>query len=205
VPSTQTATCPSGKNPIGYPVAYDDTTYGCRDGDVFVSGTLKGQLTIGTEHDTVIVGDLTYASGTGGSDLLGLIASQFVKIYHPVDGSTNLSDSRNPRVPFTNPVVDAAVLALNDSFIVQNHDDGASLGTIHVLGAIAQQWRGPVGTTGGGGTGYLKDYDYDERLQYDSPPFAFNTLTSAYNPKLWAETKDPAACGSPAVQPCLPP
>ena len=68
---------------------------------------------------------------------------------------------------FTNPQIHAAMLALGHSFIVQNYDEGAQLGTITVNGGIAQKWRGPVGTSGG--TGYLKNYGYDSRLQYASP------------------------------------
>ena len=35
-------------------------------------------------------------------------------------------------------------------------------------GAIAQKYRGAVGTSGG--TGYLKNYEYDERLHTIAPP-----------------------------------
>ena len=54
VPSTRsdpnyTKNCPYHVNgqahPLGLPIANDITDYGCRDGDVFIEGTLKGQLT----------------------------------------------------------------------------------------------------------------------------------------------------------------
>ena len=57
------------------------------------------------------------------------------------------------------------MLAINHSFIVDNYNCGNSLGTLNVKGAIAQKYRGAVGTSGG--TGYLKNYEYDERLHYD--------------------------------------
>jgi hypothetical protein len=38
----QTATCSGSQNRLGYPISGDVTDYGCRDGDVFVSGTLGG-------------------------------------------------------------------------------------------------------------------------------------------------------------------
>jgi hypothetical protein len=72
---------------------------------------------------------------------------------------TNLSDTRNPTATFQNPQVHAAILALAHSFIVQNYEEGAQLGTITVNGVITQKWRGP------GGTGYLKSYGYDSRPQ----------------------------------------
>ena len=62
--------------------------------------------------------------------------------------------------------VDAAILALNHSFIVDNWYCGANLGTLTVNGAIAQKFRGPVGTGGASsGSGYIKDYDVQRRPQ----------------------------------------
>ena len=42
--------------------------------------------------------------------------------------------------------IDAAILSLQHSFIVDNYQCGAKLGKLTVNGAIAQQFRGPVGT-----------------------------------------------------------
>ena len=75
-----------------------------------------------------------------------------------------------PRARSTTSRIDAAILAINHSFIVDNYDCGDSLGTLTVHGAIAQKYRGAVGTSGAGGTGYLKDYNYDDRLHYIQPP-----------------------------------
>ena len=66
------------------------------------------------------------------------------------------------------PAIDAAILAINHSFIVDHYDCGATLGTLTVNGAISQKFRGAVGTFSGGSavTGYLKNYNYDDRLRY---------------------------------------
>jgi hypothetical protein len=196
VPVTQSVTCPAAGNPVGFPVAGDVSSYACKDGDVFLSGTLRGQLTIAAEHNVVVVADTVYATAApAGSDLLGLIANQFVQLYHPVDGGgTNLPDPRNPTQYFQDPKLDAAILALGHSFIVQNYDRGARLGTIRLTGTIAQQWRGPVGLIGS--TGYTKNYNYDSRLQYSAPPHALDLAVSAFKVKLWAEIKTPG--GLPA-------
>jgi hypothetical protein len=196
VPSSRGITCKtatsSSKNAAGYPISGDVAQYNTCDGDVFLSGTLDGQLTIAAEHNVVVVGDTTYNGGTGGSDVLGLIANQFVQVYHPVNSSgTNLTDPSGPRSPFTNPVVNAAILAIGHSFIVQNYDKGASLGTLSLTGALAQKWRGPVGTSGGSGTGYLKSYSYDSRLAYDAPPHALDLSSADYEAKQWAEIANP--------------
>jgi hypothetical protein len=201
VPSSQTATCTGSQNRLGYPLLGDVTTYGCRVGDVFLSGTLRGRLTIAAENNIVIVSNLTYSSsGAGSNDMLGLVANQFVQLYHPVNnGGQNLPDARNPTLYFQDPRIDAAILALGHSFIVQNYDEGAVLGTLSLTGGIAQKWRGPVGTSGGGGsasTGYLKNYNYDTRLQYSSPPHAATLSTAAFRVIRWAEIANPA--GLPA-------
>jgi len=198
VPSSRGITCrvatSSQQNAVGYPINNDVTQYNTCDGDVFMSGTLAGQLTVAAEHNVVVVGDTNYAGGTGGSDVLGLIANQFVQIYHPVNSSgTNLSDSRGPRSPFTNPVLNAAILAIGHSFIVQNYDEGATLGTLNVTGALAQKWRGPVGTSGGSGTGYLKSYNYDSRLVYTAPPHALDLSGADYEARQWAEITNPGS------------
>jgi hypothetical protein len=198
VPVTQTTPNPvcstPGQNELGYPIPADVTTYQCTVGDVFLSGTLRGRLTIAAENNIVVVADTTYASsGPGSSDLLGLIANQFVQVYHPVNaGGQNLADSRNPTNFFQDPRIDAAILALGHSFIVQNYDRGAALGTITVNGAIAQKWRGPVGTFGGSSTGYLKDYNYDVRLQFSSPPHAATLSSASFRVIQWAEIQNPA-------------
>jgi hypothetical protein len=125
--------------------------------------------------------------------MLGLLANQFVQVYPPVNSSgTNLPDARNPTAYFQNPRIDAAILALGHSFIVQNYNRGATLGTITVNGGIAQKWRGPVGTFGGSPTGYVKNYVYDTRLQYSSPPHAAGLSSASFRVVQWAEIRNPA-------------
>jgi hypothetical protein len=114
-----------------------------------------------------------------------------VQVYHPVNSSGN-----NITPTFQDPQIHAAILALGHSFIVQNYDEGAKLGTLTVNGAIAQKWRGPVGTGGGSGTGYLKDYGYDTRFQFASPPHAMDGFTAPFRVSQWAEIANPT--GLPA-------
>jgi hypothetical protein len=196
VQNASSGSCTGSQNRLGYPITGDVTSYGCRNGDVFLSGTLRGRLTIAAENNIVIVANTTYAStGAASNDMLGLIANNFVQVYHPVSVlGTNLSDTRNPTATFQNPQIHAAILALSHSFIVQNYDEGAQLGTITINGVIAQKWRGPVGTSGG--TGYLKNYGYDTRLQYASPPHALDLSQAPFRVNQWAEVQNPS--GLPA-------
>jgi hypothetical protein len=141
-------------------VTYPSTS-GC--GNAYVSGSYSGQLTIAAKNDIIVNGNLTNSGG----GLLGLIADNFVRVYHPCSNGNNQSGS------MTDPEIDAAILAIAHSFIVDNYNCGNQLGTLTVDGAIAQDFRGPVGTYGGygGGTGYSKNYVYDDRLRYLEPPY----------------------------------
>jgi hypothetical protein len=143
-----------------------ESTSGC--GNAYVSGTYTGQLTIAAENDVIINGNLCRTScGTAtGEALLGLIANNFVRIYHPCSNDTNQSGW------LSSPNIDAAILAIKHSFIVDNYSCGNAMGTLNVEGAIAQKFRGPVGTGGSGGSssGYVKNYVYDDRLRYLEPP-----------------------------------
>ncbi len=94
----------------------------------------------------------------------------------------------------SNPTIYAAILAVNHSFTVPFWQRGAALGTLSVTGAIAQRFRGPVGTNSGGSvvTGYAKSYSYDQRLKYLSPPKFLDPVASAWGVAVWREITVPA-------------
>ena len=143
------------------------------------SGTLAGQLTIAAQNDIIIKGNLVYHQYPSGTDVLGLIANNDVDIYHPVNSS-----GVNQAGSLTDPTVDAAILALDHSFFVQNWTKGAPLGNLTVNGVITQEFRGAVGTFSGTPpviqTGYNKNYTYDTRLKYLSPPYFLSPTQSAW-------------------------
>jgi hypothetical protein len=78
-----------------------------------------------------------------------------------------------------NPWIYAAILSTTHSFVVDNFKCGENLGKLHIQGAIAQNYRGIVGT-GSGDTGYLKDYKYDQRLAVDEPPYFLSPLNAGW-------------------------
>ena len=182
-------TCPTA-NGVGYPITNDySAVYNCKSGDAFVSGTLDGRLTIAAENNIVVVDDTRYAyrvdTSRAQDDILGLIATNDVQVYHPVSKSgtstyTNLASS-----PTQDVLIDAAILSVQHSFRVQNYQYGAQLGYLNVFGAIAQKYRGIVGQSGT--SGFLKNYQYDQRLQWDSPPKFLNPVQSAFSPTQWSE------------------
>ena len=79
----------------------------------------------------------------------------------------------------------ASIQTLQRSFWVQNYNQGADLGRLAVRGSIAQKWRGAVGTSGG--TGFDKDYSYDQRLQFSSPPYFPQWTNAAWGSKVTGE------------------
>ncbi len=155
-----------------------------------VSGQYNASLTIGAADDIIIMDDVQKASGTAA--LLGLIAQNFIRVYHPVVSQSRCNDgsgTTNSSTATANLEVDAALLTLAHSFIVDNYLCGSTLGTLNVNGAISQKYRGPVGTGSRGTsvTGYLKKYEYDDRLAVRSPPKFLDPVQSAWRIKTFQE------------------
>ncbi len=182
------AGCSSSYSP--FTTTYPSTS-GCGNAVVHSNTSYSGRLTIAAENDIIIDDDLE-RSGDG---MLGLIANNFVRIKHPVcppndqscsggtitaqTGKSQCNGGTNGTGSTQSVNVDAAILAIDHSFIVDHYDCGAQLGTLTVNGAIAQKFRGAVGTTGG--HGYFKAYSYDDRLRYQSPPHFFDPVESAWH------------------------
>src|SRR4029077_9775950 len=100
---------------------------------------------------------VTAGNAPTGTTALGLMATRFVRVYHPCSGT-----------PLGNLQIYGAILSTSHSFLVDNYECGNLLGDLHVYGAIAQKFRGIV--TEVGSSGYIKDYKYDERLPPHEPP-----------------------------------
>jgi Tfp pilus assembly protein PilX len=186
---------------------------GC--GNATVSGTYSNSLTIGTDNDIIINGNITptgvtvnsSSGGTpptpSGTALLGLIANDFVRVYHPLSGtrsSASFGTCPNPNTnatgSLTNLYVYAAILAVNHSFIVDNFDCGTTLGDLYVYGVIAQNFRGPVGTESGGTvvSGYTKGYYYDTRFQALSPPYFLDPVSAGWEVNRVTECDSSTGC-----------
>ncbi len=147
-----------------------------RCGLLIVRGSYPKSMTLGAAVDILVDGNL--AASVHAGPVLGLIAQRFVRVKHDVNDDCG----SNASPVLTNITVEAAILALNDSFIVDNYRCGAPLGTLTVFGAIAQKFRGPVGTFSGSTrqTGYAKNYVYNDELRYRSPPFFLDPLQAAW-------------------------
>jgi hypothetical protein len=152
-------------------------------GNVYVSGTYSSSLTIGAEDDLIVNGSVvpttvkTTGEAPSGTVALGLIANNYVRVYHPIEEKFGKC-SGNLNTEMNNVWIYAAILSTKHSFLVDNYGCGESLGKLNVYGAIAQKFRGIVGTSGG--TGYLKNYNYDERLAVDEPPYFLSPLNAGW-------------------------
>jgi hypothetical protein len=190
VAPTDDPSCTQGA--VGYPMAGetfttggpDDaawghtTNYDCHRGTVYVQGRVDSRVTVAAAHDVVVTGDLTLADGGTGDDVVGLVGGTYVWVYHPIDTSAqNLAGAPVVRQ------IQAAVLSLGHSFVVQNWSQGQPLGNLELLGALAQKMRGPVGATDpatGRIAGYLKAYRYDSRFSSIQPPYFLKPGTNQW-------------------------
>ncbi len=150
------------------------------DGDVRVSGIVNGNVTVIATDDIIITDDIVYeASDSQGKpldncdDMLGLVSHRDIIV---ANNSNNRDDV----------VINGALLALGDSFTVQNYNSGSPRGDLTIWGSLSQRVRGPVGTFGSfGTTGYRKDYHYDSRFLNSAPPYF--PATGQYHFNYWKE------------------
>jgi hypothetical protein len=143
------------------------------------------------------------------NDVLGLIANQYVEVSHPVyptDSPWNCYSNCHQKgdplpkcgasgalaPPLCTPVdasgnitIDAAILALTQSFGVNNYTSGSAIGKIILYGSLQQEARGAVGTfnpvTNQVVSGFSKYYTWDPRLELVAPPSYLNPGTASYN------------------------
>lgn len=179
-------TCTNG-NGLGYPMSNEEvsapaTSYGCRKGDVFVKGTVHAAATIAAENYVYVVGDISYKDPL--TDVLGLVGNNAVWVWNPVD------DDEDSLLGDSGRRIDAAILSVAHTFQVQNYNKAGDRGVLTINGAIAQKFRGPVGTAGSPGTGYDKNYVYDPRFRYIAPPKFLSPVSTSYGVSVLVEVAD---------------
>ena len=190
-------------------------------GDLYVQGTYSTSLTLASASSIVVTGNLENSTDTDGSTspsgsaTLGLVADSYVRVYHAVTRTTSSNNnngkhasgqgnggSSNCSGAASNLTIDAAILALNNSFYVDNYDCGTSA-TLTIHGSMAQQYRGVVATSDSSGnitTGYVKNYVYDDRLKVILPPYVFDLQSAAWN--VARETLCATGQASSSIQSC---
>lgn len=133
------------------------------NGDVTVQGTLKGQLTVATNRNVWINGNIRYntdpRTNSASTDLLGLVAN------------TNVTVTQSAP---NNLEIDAYVVAMNGAFQLENFSTGGYQGDMVQFGGLMNQYCGPTGVMDSHGNiidGYNQLQYYDTRLQNTAPPF----------------------------------
>lgn len=145
-------------------------------GDVWLKGTYGRSITITAENDIVLEDDVQRS----GDHLLGLISNNFIRVHHPVAGTCGDNNGGPGAI-----TIEAAILSLRNSFTVDRWWCGDQIGTLTVKGAIAQKFRGTVGQIGN--SGYLKDYQYDDRLRFRSPPRFLDPVQAGWRIQTYVE------------------
>jgi hypothetical protein len=147
---------------------------------------------------------------SGINDTLGLIANNFVEVDQPVynnnTGNVLPNCGGSWVAPLCNPTsgngsgnggltIDASILALNQSFAVNNYGPNTTYndGTLNIYGSIQQDARGAIGQNGG----YVKYYYYDPRLTLYGPPFYLTPGTPSWT----LESSSESYTGSCPVMP----
>jgi hypothetical protein len=191
--------CAEPYSPFGPKPGYSQDT-AC--GNVYVHGKYELPLTIASQNDVIINGNITTTTNAGvptGSSLLGLIANNFVRLYHPLIGVrksqyTECGTSSEAPGDLKEPEVYAAVLALKHALVVDNFDCGEpNLGKFNLYGAVAGLFsNGMTGVFSGASVihGYPYNLNYDNRLLVSEPPHFLNPIQAAWY--VQRETLSPA-------------
>ncbi len=184
--------------------------------DIVITGTIKYQ-DCGTGFASDKTAPCTFNT-TGANDSLGLIAQNYVLINHPLKCASSrgvckvpkpsptstlaahctAAELGTPAAALCNPVadatgstltIDAAILAINHSFTVDNEGlitpyygvfgVGGLDGTLKVYGSIVQKWRGTVGVVTN--SGYVKDYDWNSIGAVITPPHYLAPSTPSWD------------------------
>jgi Tfp pilus assembly protein PilX len=186
-------------SPFGPKPSYTQDT---ECGNVYVHGKYEDSLTIAAQNDVVINGSITTPTSpedTPGAvpttnALLGLIANNFVRIYHPLTGTrgvkytecgTSADQTSGTEPDLKNPLIYAALLAVRHAVIVDNFDCGSPtpLEHLNLYGALAGTYSNGLTGVLSGTTlqhGYSWDAQYDNRLQVEEPPHFLNPIQAAW-------------------------
>jgi len=159
------------------------------NGNVAVSGTVRGRVTMYAQNGNILViDDVRYADDPSlgvCADILGLLSDDNVvvadnAINTPQDVNTGSGTTWKSLDDTQDMYIQAVLMALNTSFTVENYSSGPTnalncagntdgRGCLYETGGIIQDSRGPVGMSSG--EGYVKRYSYDRCAAVNPPPY----------------------------------
>lgn len=161
-----------------------DLTYQCADGSggasqsnpstvsLCTSESTPDVLGLSAKYDILISGNTGnagntncstagYGNGTGTPTNSGTVING---TSYPNDPAAVWPTVCNPQ----NVIIDAAIFGVQGSFGVENWSTTPQSGGAYMNGADLSEFRGPFGIVGS--NGYNKEFSYDQRLAYVSPP-----------------------------------
>jgi Tfp pilus assembly protein PilX len=183
--ATQTYTIPASGGLIY--VANSGSGWSSSPGTIYLEGgTVTGPLTVASEASMYIENNITYTHNPvttpTSTDALGLISQDNIWVGTSAPAALT---------------IDAAMIAAGTSgdgsagsFGVINYATMIPTGTLTVYGGIVQTTRGAVGTanmSGGVGTGYAKNYNFDSRFLTKPPP-DYPVISGKVNFGEWQES-----------------
>jgi hypothetical protein len=86
----------------------------CQEGNLYAQGVVAGQVTVAAAQSVIVTGDLVLAGGLNGPDMLGLVATNSVEVFHPelvtvTSTKVNSGCSSNCAYKWGNPGTDTEV------------------------------------------------------------------------------------------------
>jgi len=155
------------------------------NGNVGLSGTLNGRITLYANGSIILLDDIRYANDPVKGvcrDILGLISDKDIVIAdNALNTPQDIGLSRESNFDETKDVdIHGVMMALGTSFRVENYGSGPNnandcdvtnngRGCIYLDGGLIQKSRGAVGTSSG--TGFAKRYSYDHCAVVNPPPY----------------------------------
>lgn len=155
------------------------------EGNVVVSGTVRGRLTLAATGNIIIADDLVYQTDPGSgtcTDMLGLFSgTQIIFADNTLNAPRQIPTTTTYRTydDTSDEFIHASLLAL-DQITTENWSGGSTTaepcdgmawgrGCLFITGGLIQNTRGPVSSTGG--TGYVKRYSHDTCAFTEPAPY----------------------------------
>ncbi|KQY44075.1 hypothetical protein [Cellulomonas sp. Root137] len=212
---------PLGSSTYTFDLTMKEATKYCQEGNLYVQGTVKGRVTLAASQSVVLTGDIMLAGGLSGADMVGLVATNSVEVFHP--WMTRVSALGGTACPGgsackwdNEPGTEIGAVAGWPVDITPPAGMTAFTG-IEIMGSIqtlqhsfyVQRYDKGTGEgqlrvdgsiaqrwrgivgTGNGDTGYLKKYVYDTRLKYSAPPYFPRWVNAQWSQRYFGESNTP--------------
>lgn len=72
-----------GSSNFTYDINMEDPKRFRGEGNLYVQGVLSGRVTVAAAQSVIVTGDVVLAGGLNGADMLGLVATNSVEVFHP--------------------------------------------------------------------------------------------------------------------------